>query len=298
MIFPPPPVVAVLPPCAFAALIYIFVGGLKDTAAAYPVYLASAYALTVLVAAFPKIVKRLRKSVPDLLSRNGLFRKVASTEIGEKYFSDRAFRGSVGVRLGMATNLFYAVFRGITGILYSSVWSVSLAVYYLFLGILRAYLSRAYRLRDKKGGFDFELKCYRRTALMLFLLNIPMCGVIVLMIFTDSGFSYPGYVIYLSALYTFYISILSVVNLVRFRRLGSPVLSAAKVLNVVSAMMSVLGLQTAMISRFSTDSENFSRLMNTLTGGTVCLAVVVIAVFMLVRTKKSFKKENRPDEQE
>lgn len=42
----------------------------------------------------------------------------------------------------------------------------------------------------------------------------------------------------------------SIVNLVKFHRLDSPILSAPKALNFVSAMMSVLGLQIAMIESF------------------------------------------------
>ena len=76
-----------------------------------------------------------------------------------------------------------------------------------------------------------------------------MTGMTVLMARTNSGFSYPGSILYLSALYTFYAVAVSIVDLVKFRRLGSPILFAAKVLNLISAMMSVLGLQTAMISR-------------------------------------------------
>lgn len=113
-----------------------------------------------------------------------------------------------------------------------------------------------------------------------------MGGMILLMIKTDSGYSYPGYIIYVSAMYTFYIGIISVVNLVKFRRLGDPVLSAAKVLNLVSAMMSILGLQTAMISAFSKDGEGFRKLMNTLTGTVVYGAVIVIAVYMLIHSRK------------
>ena len=95
-------------------------------------------------------------------------------------------------------------------------------------------------------------------------------------------------ILYLSAIYTFYISTVSVVNLVRYRKLGSPVLSAAKVLNVVAAMMSVLGLQTAMISRFSpTDNAYFARTMNTVTGAAVCFGVIVIAIFMLIKSRKT-----------
>ena len=133
---------------------------------------------------------------------------------------------------------------------------------------------------------------HRRTAWLLFLLNIPMGGMIVLMVLTDSGYSYPGYVIYLSALYTFYTIILAVVNLVTFRRLGSPVLSAAKVLSFVAALMSLLGLQTAMISQFSTEGENFRRMMNAITGGGVWFSVILIAVYMLLRSRNM--KEVKP----
>ena len=58
-------------------------------------------------------------------------------------------------------------------------------------------------------------------------------GMIVLMVRTNSGFTYPGYIIYLSALYTFYTMITVVVNVVKFRKSGSPILSAAKILNFI-----------------------------------------------------------------
>ena len=83
---------------------------------------------------------------------------------------------------------------------YASVWFLSMVVYYLVLGGLRAYLIVCYRRRT----LELERRCYHATAWLLFLLNIPMGGMIVLMVRTDSGFSYPGYIIYLSALYTFY----------------------------------------------------------------------------------------------
>ena len=113
-----------------------------------------------------------------------------------------------------------------------------------------------------------------------------MGGMIILMILTDSGFSYPEYVTYLSALYTFYTVIMSVVDLVRFRRIGDPVLSAAKALNFVAALMSVLGLQTAMIAQFSQNGDDFRRMMNAITGSFVWLTVIMTAVYMLVRCKR------------
>ena len=63
-------------------------------------------------------------------------------------------------------------------------------------------------------------------------------------------------------------------------------MSAAKVLNFVAALMSLLGLQTAMISQFSTEGENFRRMMNAITGGGVWFAVILTAVYMLFHSRK------------
>ena len=65
---------------------------------------------------------------------------------------------------------------------------------------------------------------------------------------------------------------------------------AAKVLNFISAMMSILGLQTAMIAQFSGDAEHFRRMMNTITGSTVYAIVIAIAVYMLIHSKKPRKQ--------
>lgn len=278
-----------LPPAAFAALILIFASEQTESALAYPVYLMSAYSLAVLIAALPVLAKRIRQHKANLLNRSKLMQKIASSAFGDQYLHDPAFRGSVSIYQGMIVNFLYVLFRIATGIRYASVWFISMAVYYMVLGGLRAYLISSYRRREA-GGLSFEYCCYRRTAWLLFLLNIPMGGMIVLMVWTNSGFFYPGYIIYLSALYTFYTMAVSIVNLVKFRKLGSPILSAAKVLNFVSAMMSILGLQTAMISRFSVNGENYRRLMNAVTGGFVYGIVVMIAVYMLLHSRKIRKK--------
>ena len=79
---------------------------------------------------------------------------------------------------------------------------------------------------------------------------------------------------------------------VKYRKLGSPILSAAKILNLIAALMSLLGLQTAMISQFSPERENFRKIMNAVTGGGVWCSVILIAVTMLLRSRKM--KEVKP----
>ena len=272
LLHPPKWVLLTLPPIVFAALTYVLLKA-KNSMPAYMIYCMSAYCLTIWVLPLPRLFRKAKASI---------LHRLTGTMFGGKYIGDLAFRGSVSIYQGMMVNFLYVVFRIFVGIRYASVWFLTIAIYYLLLGIMRLSLILSYRNRNMKS----ELRCYRRTAWLLFLLNIPMGGMIVLMVLTDSGYSYPGYVIYLSALYTFYTIILAIVNLVKFRKLGSPILSAAKVLNFVAALMSLLGLQTAMISQFSTEGEDFRRRMNAITGGGVWFSVILIAVYMLLRSRK------------
>lgn len=282
LLHPPGWVLIFVPLLSFAALAAVFIRQCPENILVYLIYSLSAYSLTIWLAALLGLTKRAKSAMMG----SKLMRKAAASPIMGRYFKDLAFRGSISIYQGIAVNLFYVAFRIMAAIRYASVWFLSMAVYYLVLGGLRAYLIVYYRRRTP----ELERRCHHTTAWFLFLLNIPMGGMIVLMVRTDSGFSYPGYVIYLSALYTFYTMITSAINLIRFRRLGSPILSAAKVLHFVAAMMSILGLQTAMISRFSENGENYRRMMNAITGGFVYGIVILIAIYMLLHGRYLRKK--------
>lgn len=282
LLHPPGWVLIFVPLLSFAALAAVFIRQCPENILVYLIYSLSAYSLTIWLAALLGLTKRAKSAMMG----SKFMRKAAASPIMGRYFKDLAFRGSISIYQGIAVNLFYVAFRIMAAIRYASVWFLSMAVYYLVLGGLRAYLIVCYRRRTP----ELERRCYHTTAWFLFLLNIPMGGMIVLMVRTDSGFSYPGYVIYLSALYTFYTMITSAINLIRFRRLGSPILSAAKVLHFVAAMMSILGLQTAMISRFSENGENYRRMMNAITGGFVYGIVILIAIYMLLHGRYLRKK--------
>ena len=271
------------PPIVFAVLIGVFITKQNNSTPAYLLYGMSAYCLVLCVLPLPELVRKGKAVV---------MRWINSTEFGRKYREDLAFRGTVSICQGLIVDVFYIIFRIVVSIRYASVWFLSIAVYHLVLGLLRLYLL----LNDCRRARIDEWKCYRRTAWLLFLLNVPMGGMIVLMVLTDSGYSYPGHIIYLSAMYTFYIMIASVVNLVKFRKLGSPILSAAKVLNFIAALMSVLTLQTAMIAQFSAEDNLFRKTINAATGGVIWLTVILVAIYMLCRSSKK-RKERKPVEQ-
>ena len=94
----------------------------------------------------------------------------------------------------------------------------------------------------------------------------------------------------------FYSVITAVRNVVKFRKQNSPVLSAAKGINLASALVSMLALETAMLSQFgSEESPVFRRVMNSATGGAVCCVVLGMAVYMMVRATQNLKRlEQQP----
>lgn len=298
LMHPPGWFLCTVPPGIFGLLLYLFATDRAEGLLADLVFGLSAYSLMVWCLAIPRLLAGYRKWKAEASETSALIRRISATRFGQSFLHSPAFRGKVGIYRGMCSSLLYGVFRGVTGIWYGSVWFLSMAVYYLALGLLRAYLGFCCRRTGAASSTAYAYACCRKAAWMLLLLDIPMGGMILLMVRTDSGFVYPGYVIYLSAMYTFWIFGLSVKNLLGRRRLGSSILSAAAALNFAAAALSVLGLQTAMISRFSTQGEHFRRLMNSITGGCVYVTVIAAAAYMLFRSAKAMKKakERCPNE--
>lgn len=211
--------------------------------------------------------------------------------VGRRYLHDATFRWYVGICAGLTLNLCYAVFRTVTGLLWGSVWLIASAVYFLLLALIRVSLAVSYRRRAGKPA-DFERRRYLCTARLLFLLNLLMSALILLTLAGNSEVSaYPGYTIYASATYTFWLLTHAVVQTVRFRRVGSPILSASGAVSLVAALMSLFGLQNGMIVTFSAQADGFRQLMNTLTGIGISLATVGIAIAMRVRAATSEREE-------
>ncbi len=73
--------------------------------------------------------------------------------------------------------------------------------------------------------------------MILMVMNISLTGVVVLVIRKNEGFQYAGYLIYLMAMYAFYNIITPVMNVVKYRKYRSPVMSAAKVINLAAALV-------------------------------------------------------------
>ena len=277
-LFPGPAVVLLSVPVGFGLLAYAFLFAGEDSPVAYLSYVLSAYSLTVVCAALIKVVPQGRA----WLLRNPLV---------HRYLSDVPFQLRVSLYGSLLVNLLYALMNAFSGLYYRSPWFGSLAAYYICLSVMRFSLVRYAHRHGFGENRGAEWRRYRLCGIVLIVMNLALAGVVILVLHRGGGFSYGGSLIYAMALYTFYITITSVVHVVRYRRYNSPVMSAAKRINLVAALVSMLSLETAMLARFGSreDAPYFRPLMTASTGGAVCLIVVVMGISMTVHANRQLK---------
>lgn len=296
ILFPHAAVLFLVPLASFAGTIFILAKGYDKSPFAYAFFAAATYSLLILVLFFINIGKKIKKALsspPQNLAGN----KKKAYDFVVRYKNDLSFKLTVSLYRGAIVDTLYAIFRLITGILFSSLWFVSLGVYHLLLGLARKYLLTRHKKASaatQKYGLYYEYSCYQKSAAFLFVINAAIGGIIFMTIARGAAFTYPEYVLYGIALYAFYAAISATVNLIRYRKSGSPIVSAAKVLSLAAACSSVYGLQTALLATFSSDGQkDFAKTMNVLTGTAIYLFVCGVAVFMLIKAHHKKKALTR-----
>ncbi len=253
---------------------------------AYISYALSAYTLTVVVIKMPPIIRRIRQGLHN-------------NKYSGRYLAEAELRARLSLYVGFILNTVYAVLKLLAGIHFRSIWIGAVAVYYMILSLMRFGLMKQERYNQKFEDSTKQqlhgLQSYRFCGCLMFLLNIAMTGLVVQMIWQNKTYRYPGLLIYAFAAYTFYCMVRAIINMVKYRKMERPVLSAAKMLSFACALMAVLALQTAMLTQFGEGEgqESFIRLMNSLTGSAVCLSVFIMAVWMIRRANRELVKIRR-----
>ena len=276
---PPLPTLCIAIP-SFALVIYVLDQG-SHGPLAYAVYVLSAYALVISITGGPDIIT----GFAQWIKAHPLTRKMLRIPLVKRFAEDVRFRTSVSLYQGLLVNLLYIALKLTSGIYYRSWWFITLAVYYTLLAVMR------FLLLWRWGGIgpELELRRYRLCGAVLLIMNVALAGMVVLMVSQNHGYVYPGILIYAMAVYSFYTVIIAVINVIKFRTHGSPVLSAAKAINLAAALVSILALETAMIAQFG-GGDDYRRMMTAATGGGVCVIVLSMAVFMIVWSTKHIKQ--------
>ncbi|MGN0313615.1 MAG: hypothetical protein ACI4EG_02350 [Fusicatenibacter sp.] len=278
LLFPGLALIIISVPISAALLVYIFVFGHENSPAAYLSYVFSAYSLMILCAWIAKNARKAKKNIQSAIHKN---------KFVHRYLTDIPFKMQVSLYFSLGINLLYAVMKLFYGVYYRSVWFGTLAVYYVMLAVLRFLLLHHSSKNALGKNRILELKRYRLCGVILMLMNIALSGVVILAVRKNEGFEYAGYLIYVMAMYAFYNVCTAVQDVAKYRKYNSPVMSAAKGVKLAAALVSMLSLETAMLTQFDEGKgPEFRQSMTGITGRCVCLIILVMAVSMIIHSSK------------
>lgn len=284
IVFIPPFLIVLLVIVSVVLLIYSLGFKGANPVVAYISYVLSAYTLTVVVVRVPPIIKGIQK-------------KLHNNKYSAKYLTEPVLRAKISLYLNSSFNILYALFYLGAGILYHSVWTGAIAVYYIVLSFIRIGLVRkdrkALQIKDKGEQRKFELKSSFFCGCFMFALNVAVTVMTVQMIWQNKHYDYPGLLIYAQAAYTFYCLCSAIIKFMKYRKMERPILTASKIMSIACALTSILALQTAMITQFGNGNMTFARLMNSFTGAAVCFNVFAMAVWLIHKTRKELKENEQ-----
>lgn len=228
--------------------------------------------------------------------------KVLSIPFAQLLAGDYRLRTIFFAVPGLAGNVIFAVFNGVTGVMSRSAWFGSLSAYYLLLGVMRIITviqeRRISGISEKRARIRKEIAVYRTDSILFILLAVVLTGMVILLGHSQGGKSYPGFTIYAVAAYAFYKIIAAVIHMVKVKQQGSPLLTILRRVNYIDACVSILTLQTAMFASFSAEGEAFMRTMNGMTGGIVSLMVLVLGILGVVLAKRMTVKWKKEQEEQ
>ena len=302
ILFPKPWIIVVTSLIGFPAVTFSLIFLSSTNPVSYISYVLSAYALTLLCTNFPRAQRRCKElihsdKIKAIVSLRNFMHRSKYTSM---YMDNIEFRARVSLYSGLAINMFYAVFKCTTGVIFHSAWLWAIGIYYVMLSAIRFTLLRNVRITDRKEHSTekkiHEHQSVKLCGIMMLLLSVTMSGMTIQMIWQNRSYEYKGYIIYISAMYTFYSFITAIVNVVKFSKRSNPILSAAKFLSLAGAFMSMFALQTAMFSSFG-GGEELHRQMNTITGTAVCILTIGMAIIMIIKSNIGLKnlRVNQPE---
>ena len=278
LLFPHIAIMIILVPIATVLLVgsMVFVG--TESVIAYISYVLAAYTLTVWCFRIPHLITWI-KAFKD----------------GNRYArmiqDDARLRVNISLYGSLAWNTLYGILQLWLGFYHRTFWFYSLGAYYICLAIMRFFLVRHTRKYAPGEKMQTELVKYRACGIIFLVMNLALALIIFFMVYWNRTFEHHMITAIAMAAYTFTAFTVAIVNVVKYRKYNSPVFSASKAISLAAALVSMLTLESTMLTTFSdgTMTAAEQKWMLGATGGVISLLIVATAIYMIVIGTKKLK---------
>ena len=273
LLFPHTAIMLILFPIATVFLIYsmIFMG--TESAVAIVSYVLAAYTLTVWCIQIPRLIRIIK-------------RFKAENRYARRWQDDPQLRVNASLYGTLIWNTAYAMLQLGMGFWHKSFWFGSLSGYYISLAVMRFFLVRY--TRNHKPGEEMltELRKYRACGIVFLIMNVAL--MIFFMVYWNRTFRHHEITTIAMAAFTFTSLTMAIINTVKYRKYNSPVYSASKAISLASACVSMLTLESTMLTTFGADTMDLGsrKLMLGLSGGAISAFIIAMAIYMILQATK------------
>ncbi|MBQ9162462.1 MAG: hypothetical protein IJX74_04220 [Clostridia bacterium] len=279
LLFPHIAILIILLPVATALLVYSMVYVGTESVIAVISYVLAAYTLTVWCVRMPNIIKFFSKFKNE-------------NKYARMWLEDTQLRMKLTLLGTFLWNLAYAIMQLGLGFYHSSFWFVSLSVYYVSLALMRLFLVRFTGKHLPGEDMKGELFRYRACGWIFLVMNIALSFMIFFMVYWGRTFVHHEITTIAMAAFTFTSFTFAIINMVKYRKYNSPVYSAAKAISLASACVSMLTLESTMMTTFGATGEMTvleQKIMLGASGGAISAFIIAMAVYMIVKSTKKLK---------
>lgn len=278
ILFPHIAIMIILVPIATVFLIgsMVFIG--TESAIAIVSYVIAAYTLTVWCFRIPNVIKFFKE-----------FKK--ENRYAQKWINDTRLRIKVSLYGSFVWNAVYGIFQLWLGFYHHTFWFFSFGIYYLCLAVMRFFLVRHTRKYAPGEKMMTELKKYRACGWIFLFMNLALALILFFMIYWNRSFTHHMITAIAMAAYTFSAFTLAIVNVIRYKKYNSPVFSASKAISFTAALVSMLTLESTMLTTFSDETMTVfgQKMMLGATGGAILILIIATAIYMIVTGTKKIK---------
>ena len=129
------------------------------------------------------------------------------------------FRTVYTAMISALITLGFAIFNGVIGILYQSVWNISICIYYVLLAIVRRIVVRSQRKAvDKHQDKGIIKRTYVVTHIILILIDVALVVPISLMVIGARNYTFGMIPAISMAAYTTYRMTMSIIHYLKSKR--------------------------------------------------------------------------------
>ena len=228
--------------------------------------------------------------IPDLIKFFKAFKN--ENKYMRKWQDDTRLRVNVSLYGSLAWNALYGIFQLWLGFYHHTFWFYSLGAYYICLGVMRFFLARHTTKYAPGERMQTELVKYRACGIVFLVMNLALALIIFFMVYWNRTFEHHMITAIAMAAYTFTALTTAIINVIKYRKYNSPVFSASKAISLAAALVSMLTLESTMLTTFGegTMTATTQKWMLGATGSAISVLIVATAIYMIVVGTKKLKQ--------